>query len=299
MSNDIYINEIGPRDGFQNVTEFIPTEVKLAVIDRIIASGVRHIQLTSFVSPKAIPQMKDAVEVVSACLEKYPDMDFYALVPNMRGAESAAGCGLKKVSAVISVSESHNMANIRKTVDESFTGLGEIISAFPDMKIILDAATAFGCPTEGITPYDKLKVYIERARGLGITSITLCDTIGIATPNQVREYITYLSDYFSDMDFRVHIHDTRNMGMVNTLTAVECGVKHIEVSIGGLGGCPFAAGASGNTATEDFVYMLRSIGYETGIDFDKLLDAAKFASEHIRGNFSGHHINITNDVRTQ
>ena len=299
MKKTVCINEIGPRDGFQNVEEFIPTSVKIAIIDGAIASGIKRVQLTSFVSPKAIPQMRDAAEVAQACLDRYPDVSFYALVPNLKGAENAAKCGLKEISAVISVSESHNLANVRKTLDESFAQLGEMVSAFPDVHIILDAATAFGCPDEGITSYGRLKAYMERARDLGINASTVCDSIGVAHPNQVREYFTRLREDFPEMTFRAHIHDTRNMGMINTLTAVECGVTDVEVAVGGLGGCPFAAGATGNTSTEDFVYMLHELGYETGICFDRLLETAKYAKEHVRGNFSGHQINITRSCRVQ
>jgi len=299
MKKQVCISEIGPRDGFQNVEEFIPTEVKLRIIDGIIASGVKRVQITSFVSPKAIPQMQDAGEVVTECLHKYPDTSFYALVPNLRGAENAAKHGLKEVSAVISVSESHNMANVKKTLDESFAQLKEMIDSFPQMHIILDAATAFGCPVQGITPYESLKSYMERARVLGIDSCTVCDTIGAASPNQVREYFTQLRKDFPEIAFGAHIHDTRNMGMFNTFVAVECGVSHVEVALGGLGGCPFAQGASGNTSTEDFVYMLHDMGWGTGIDFDKLLATAMYAKEHVQGNFSGHHINITRNHRVQ
>ena len=287
----INIDEIGPRDGFQNVDVFIPTEIKLRIIDGIVASNINRIQLTSFVSPRAIPQMKDAAEVATACLKKYPEKKFYALVPNLHGAENAAQCGLKEVSAVISVSESHNIANVRKTLAESFNQLKEMVATFPKVHIILDAATAFGCPVEGVTSYDKLKSYMQRAQDLGIDTSTVCDTIGIAHPNQVKEYFNRLQEDFPMMTFRTHIHDTRNMGMINTLTAIECGITDVELSIGGLGGCPFAEGASGNTSTEDFVYMLHELGYETGVDFDKLLETAKFVKEHVPGDFSGHHIN--------
>lgn len=299
MKKAICINEIGPRDGLQNVEAFIPTEIKLEIIHGLVSAGIKRIQLTSFVSPKAIAQMRDAREVVTHCLNKYTGMDFYALVPNLKGAEIASECGLKEVSAVISVSESHNMANVRKTVAESFDQLRQMLETFPQMHIILDAATAFGCPVEGITPYSGLRDYIAKAMEAGIDACTLCDTVGLANPNQVREYITSLCEEFPEMEFRVHIHDTRNMGMINTLTAVECGVTHVETAVGGLGGCPFAQGASGNTSTEDFVYMAEAMGYDTNIDFDLLLKTAKYAKEHIQGNFSGHHINITRDCRIQ
>ena len=299
MKKKVYIGEVGPRDGFQGVKTFIPTEVKLSIIDGIIASGVKRIQITSFVNPKAIPQMQDASEVVTECLRKYPGMDFYALVPNLRGAENAAKCGLKEVSVVISVSEAHNMANVKKTLDEAFEQLKEMVNTFPQMHIILDAATAFGCSIQGVTSYESLKAYIARAQEVGVDTSTICDTIGAANPSQVREYLTRLQEDFPEMTFKAHIHDTRNMGMINSLAAVECGITNVEVSIGGLGGCPFAEGASGNTSTEDFVYMLHAMGYETGINFDKLLETAKYTKEHVQGNFSGHHINITRDRQFQ
>lgn len=295
----IHVNEVGPRDGFQNVESFIPTQTKLAIIDGVIASGIKRVQITSFVSPKAIPQMQDAGEIATACLQKYPEVEFYALVPNLKGADNAAECGLKEVSAVISVSESHNMANVKKTLDESFAQLKEMVERFPELNIILDVATAFGCPVQGVTTYQSLKAYMERARQIGIKASTICDTIGMSNPKQVREYIGRLLEDFPEITFRVHIHDTRNMGMAGTLAAVDCGVSQVEVAIGGLGGCPFAEGASGNTSTEDFVYMLHAMGYETGIDFDKLLKAAVYAKEHVQGNFSGHHINVTRNLRVQ
>lgn len=299
MSNRIEINEVGPRDGFQNVDDFIETQTKLAIIDGLVGAGLQRIQVTSFVSPKAIPQMRDAREVARACVEKYPDVGFYALVPNLRGAELAEDCGIREVSFVASVSESHNLANVRKTVSESFAELARIREEHPDLRVILDVATAFGCPVEGAISDAQVTAYIERAAELGQDTFTLCDTIGVATPRLVKERISGLMSEYPDFEFRAHIHDTRNMGMVNTLTAVECGVQSVEMAIGGLGGCPFAQGASGNTSTEDFVYMANDMGYDTGVDFDRLLETAKYAHAHINGNFSGHHINITRDVRTQ
>lgn len=299
MDNQIIINEVGPRDGFQNVDEFIDTDVKLRIIDGLVNAGLQRIQLTSFVSPKAIPQMRDAQEVARECLERYPDVSFYALVPNLKGAEIAEACGIGEVSFVASVSESHNMANVRKTVRQSMEELSRISEEHPSLKIILDAATAFGCPVEGEISYEQVRRYVEGAAEIGQRTFTLCDTIGVANPRLIKERVGSLMSDYPDLEFRVHIHDTRNMGMVNTLTAVECGVKSVEVAIGGLGGCPFAQGASGNTSTEDFVYMVNSMGYETGVDFDRLLETARYARANINSSFSGHHINITQDVRTQ
>lgn len=301
MSRTININEIGPRDGFQNVKAFISTETKLNIIDGLVESGIRRIQFTSFVNPKAIPQMADASTVARVCLEKYKDrpVEFYALVPNLKGAILAAACGVKAISYVTSVSESHNQANIRKSVDESVEELRLVLESCSSLQVSWDIATAFGCPFEGPISYDQLQVHVEKGHRLGIRSFTLCDTIGIAHPRQVRDTITRILGDFPDSVFSVHIHDTRNMGMVNTLAAVECGIQNVEVAIGGLGGCPFAPGASGNTSTEDFVYMVNQMGFDTGVDFDSLLSTAKYAKQEIDGNFSGHHVNITKDCRTQ
>ena len=295
MHKKISIVEVGPRDGFQSVKKFISTEIKLKVIYGLIQSGVKKIQATSFVSPKAVPQMQDAKIIVQTCLQKYPHISFFALVPNLYGAKVAVESGLDEISYVISVSESHNLANVKRTCDESFDELRMIREQFPNLRINLDAATAFGCPFEGKPSLKKLKTYIRRGVNLGIRSFNISDTIGVAYPTMVREYVSALISEYPQADFHVHIHDTRNMGIINSYTAIGCGIKSVEVSVGGLGGCPFAPGASGNTATEDLVYMLGKIGYDTGINFDRLLVTAKYLKECVDGNYSGHHIFIKED----
>lgn len=299
MNQTVVINEVGPRDGFQNVERYIDAETKLKIIGGIVEAGVQRIQITSFVSPKAVPQMKDAAVVARTCLERYPHVGFYALVPNQRGAQLAVEAGIREISYVASVSESHNMANVRKTVTQSMEELEIILQTYPQLQVNLDVATAFGCPVEGITSYDKLCDFLGRAWQAGARSFTICDSNGIADPFQVERYLTGLQRDFPEANLRVHIHDTRNMGMVNSLTAVRCGICHIETAIGGLGGCPFLKGASGNTATEDFVYMLQRMGYSTGIDMDKLLETANYAANVIEGNFSGHHIRLNTNCRSQ
>lgn len=292
MLQKVQVVEVGPRDGFQSVKEFIPTETKKKVVDMLVAAGCRKIQVTSFVNPKAIPQMADAAEVGRYALETYPDVSFYALTPNARGVQNAVDAGFREVSYVISVSKGHNMANVHRTPDESFADLAAIRETYPDLRIVLDAATVFGCPFDGAVTLDQVTAYLRKAHDIGIRCVDLCDTIGIADPLQVERTVKTVLDLFPDISFGVHIHDTRNMGMVNSLTAVRCGIGRVSATVGGMGGCPFAPGASGNTASEDFVYMMQRMGIDTGIDFDKLLETARFLKANVPGNYSGHQVNI-------
>lgn len=295
MDNKVKVVEIGPRDGFQSVKEFIPTEVKEHIIDGIIEAGYQKVQITSFVSPKAIPQMRDAREVTDYVLNKYGDrgIEFFALVPNYRGAQNAVEAGLKEITPVMSLSESHNMNNVKRTCQQSLDELKRIRDAFPDIKITQDIATVFGCPFEGeMQSVDPLLELIGKMRDIGIHHFTLCDTIGVAWPTLIEEVFTAVKREFPGDEFNVHIHDTRNMGIINSLTALKCGADSVQAAIAGLGGCPFAPGATGNTSSEDLVYMLNKCGYDTGVDFDRLLQTAKYAKANIDGNFSGHHINI-------
>ena len=287
------IYEVGPRDGFQNLTDYVPAEIKLDLIDRMIQSGIRHVQCTSFVSPKAIPQMKDAREVAAACVEKYPEVDFFALIPNLHGAKAARESGIRSVDMVISLSATHNKANINRTHEQSFAELQNVQENCPELTLIVDIATAFGCPFEGIPEISKLVDFVGKIRDFGIRDFTLGDTIGVANPLQVRRSLEVLLQAYPDTRFRPHFHDTRNNGIVNTLSAIECGIDQVETTLGGLGGCPFAPGASGNTATEDLVWLLQCMDYHTGIDFEKILAAAQYEHDLITGNYSGHQLKIT------
>lgn len=292
MNKKLKVVEIGPRDGFQNVKKFIPTETKLKIIDGLVQAGYKKIQITSFVSPKAIPQMKDAMQVAESVLSKYDGIDFFALVPNYYGAKNAVEVGLKELNPVISLSETHNLNNVKRTHAQSIDELKKIRDAFPDVKLTQDIATSFGCPFEGDIPIENLIELIEKLRELNVHAFTLCDTTGVAYPTLVAETFEKVKAAFPDDEFNVHIHDTRNMGLLNSMTALQAGADSVQAAIGGLGGCPFAPGASGNTSSEDLVYMLNKCGYDTGIDFDKLLETAKYAKSVIDGNFSGHHIYI-------
>lgn len=300
MKTKINIVEVGPRDGFQNIAEYIPAEEKLKIIDGLVSAGIKSMQVTSFVSPKAIPQMKDSREVAEACIAKYPALDIFALVPNARGAQTAHELGMKKVANVISLSESHNLANIKSTHEQSIEGLLKIKDSFPEMKVCVDIATGFGCPFEGKPDIQKLLEFVNRIHKLGFDTFNICDTIGVANPIQVRETMKNLFVHFPNCEFQVHIHDTRNMGMVNSLAAIESGVRYVQTTLGGLGGCPFAPGASGNTATEDLAYMLEDMGYDTGVDVAKLIELAKYEHQAIpTGCYSGHHMNIHSKCSVQ
>jgi len=286
----INIVEVGPRDGFQNIDEYIELEDKLDIIEKLVLSGIKDIQHTSFVSPKAVPQMKDAKELTELSLEKFPNVNFSALVPNYKGVEIADSLGLKHVAYVVSLSESHNKANINKTHEQSLEEFTRIKNDFPDMNITLDLSTTFGCPFEGKKNTDKILNFIKPYIDLGIKDLNLCDTIGVANPEEIKNIINMVKNEHPSIELQIHIHDTRNMGVVNTYTAILEGVSKIQSTLGGLGGCPFAPGASGNLSTEDMVYMLNDMNYDTGIDFDVLKEAALKQLKLIpQGNYSGHH----------
>ena len=293
LSKFIQIVEVGPRDGFQNIDEYIPVETKIKIIESLVEAGVTHIQHTSFVSPKAIPQLKDAAEVTRICQQRFPYVRLNALVPNLRGAQNAWELGIKEVSYVVSLSESHNKANINRSVEQSINELENIRLTLPELDVWLDIACAFACPFEGEMAIEDLLNFMKKPYELGIRTFGLCDTIGYANPKQVRAVIQAVKKAYPEARYHVHIHDTRNMGMANTLAAIEMGIDLIETSLGGLGGCPFAPGASGNTSTEDLVFMLDKMGYETNINVNKLIKAAKLERELIpHGTYSGHQINL-------
>lgn len=285
--NSILITDVGPRDGFQNVRTFIDTDVKLTIIDKLWNAGVRSMELTSFVSPKAIPQMADAAAVARTAIEKYPGLRAIALVPNLRGAQNAWEAGIREAACVISASEAHNKANINRTVAESVAGLAQIREALPELSIQLDVATAFGCPFVGEVPVEDVLLLIGQAVQVGVSGVTLCDTIGAANPAQVQCLLREVRTKFPELELTLHFHNTRGMGLANIFAALELGLRRFETSVGGLGGCPFAPGADGNTATEDTIHMLHEMGYETGIDLERYLEAVAYTKAHVDAPLSG------------
>lgn len=289
LPSSVTITEVGPRDGFQNVKTFIPTADKIAIIEGLIAAGLKKFELTSFVSPKAIPQLADAAAVCQTILAKYGDqIQGSALVPNLRGAQSAWDAGIREVACVISVSPSHNRANINRTHDESIADLAKMLESLPGMTVRVDLATAFACPFEGWVQPEAVGALAKRIDQLGVKKMVLADTIGVATPDRVYALSTYMRQNFPDVDLALHLHDTRGMGLSNTLAGLMAGITTFETSIAGLGGCPFAPGAAGNTATEDMVNMMRDMNIATGVSREKLIDVISLVGEKVDAPINSH-----------
>ncbi len=267
--------EVGPRDGFQMEKTFIPTDVKIDIANRLIESGLRRMEVTSFVSPKAVPQMKDAV-LVAKGVERVAGLKLSALVPNPVGAQNAALAGVDEMVVFVSASESHNRSNVRRTIAESLDGFDEVARIAQEAGAALHGAVAvaFGCPFEGQVRKEQVSNIIERMTKLGIGSVTLGDTTGMATPPVVRDLCSHLRSVFPKLKISLHFHNTRGIGLVNVYQALQIGMDRFESSVAGLGGCPFAPGATGNIATEDLVYLLHELGIQTGVDLEKLIAAA-------------------------
>lgn len=279
LPNSVDILEVGPRDGLQNRREFIETKQKVELIRRLAASGLRHIQLGAFVNPRAVPQFGDIREVAREVVASLPAVRFNALVPNLKGAADAFSCGIREISFVFSVSRSHNLNNVRKTPEESLADLAaimDLLPAYPGAEIIVDLATSFGCPFEFNVPPERVLHYVRKVHDLGVRRITLCDTVGYGNPRQVTEIVTGCRDSFPDTAFRCHFHNTRGLGLANTLAAACVGIRSFDSSAGGLGGCPFAPGATGNVATEDMAFMFSEMGVETGVDLPALIETVRF-----------------------
>ena len=288
MPEHVKVTDITARDGFQNIKEWIPTETKKRIIDELVAAGVKRMEATSFVNPKAIPQMKDAGEIVAHVLANHPHVELVALAPNLRGAKNAAELGVKEISYIISASASHNKANINRTHEESLDDLAAIREQIPDLRINLSMSAVFGCPFDGEIHPQKVVWLLAESMRRGIHSASLCDTIGVANPLQVQELIGIVKDAAPHLPLAFHMHDTHGMGLANTFAALQCGMNCFETAVGGLGGCPFAPGAAGNTPTEDTVNMLHRMGRKTDIDFEKLLIVANTIKDNINPDLPSH-----------
>lgn len=271
----LYIQEVSVRDGFQIEPKFIPTEQKIALIDALSATGLAKIEVTSFTSPKAIPTLADA-EAVMRGITRRPGVEYAALVPNLRGCERALACGVDEINLVMSASRSHNLANLRMDNDASLAQFAQIVPiARGQAAINASLSTAFGCPFDGDIPPERVLGFVSRFVDMGIERVSLCDTTGMANPRQVRELCETVLQRWPGLQLTAHFHNTRGMGLANAVAALEAGVIHFDASLGGLGGCPFAPGASGNICTEDLVHMFENMGHDTGVDLNALLDCAR------------------------
>ncbi len=267
----IYFNEVVTRDGFQIEPNFIPTDDKVALIDALSQCGYAKIEVTSFVSPKAIPMLRDAEEVM-ARIQRVAGVEYTVLVPNLRGAERAMASRADELNLVMSTSETHNRANLRQSREDSFAGLASVIQ-WVDGKtpINVSLSTCFGCPMEGDVPLTEVMRFAHRFADLGVRGLTICDTTGMAHPAQVEAMAEAMLQAFPQLQMTFHFHNTRGMGVANVMAAARSGIDRFDGSLGGLGGCPYAPGASGNISSEDAIHLLMCLGYETGIDLDRLL----------------------------
>ena len=272
----VSITEVGTRDGFQAEPQPIPTDVKASVIDALIDAGLRRFEATSFVSPRAVPQLADAHDVI-ARVKRRSDAHLAALAPNARGAERALGAGVDEIVCFVSASETHNQANLNASIDGSLGNVAQIADIAKGTDVIVRGAVAcaFGCPFEGDVPVDAVLRIVDRYATLGIDRFTLGDTTGMATPPTVRRAVEAIARRFPDHAIALHFHNTRGVGLANVMVGLELGIREYESSIAGLGGCPFAPGATGNVCTEDLVYLLEESGYDTGVDLDALIDVAR------------------------
>lgn len=271
----IHMQEVGTRDGLQMESAFVPTDDKIALVNALSATGLAKIEVTSFTSPTAIPALKDA-EIVMREIERRPGVVYTALVPNLRGAERAIEARTDELNLVMSVSETHNLANLRMTREQSFAALAQVIALAQSAQVAVNVSLScvFGCPMEGDVAEAEVFDYVQRFAQLGVGGVTLCDTTGMAHPAQVAGIVSAVRLRWSALQTTLHFHNTRGMGLANVLASIDAGADRFDASLGGLGGCPYAPGASGNVCSEEIVHALQCMGYDTGVDLSALVAAA-------------------------
>jgi len=280
------IYEVGPRDGLQNEARQVPTGDKIRFIDALVASGIRDIEITSFVSPKWIPQLADSAEVARG-VQRVAGVRMSALVPNRRGLDTALAAGMKEIAVFMSSSETHNKKNVNKTIADTLAAFEEVVPHARAAGVAVRAylSTCFGCPYEGDVDPERVVALTGQLRDLGVYQVSISDTIGVANPQQVEDVLGLLLAKHPASSMAVHFHDTQGTALANCVVALNLGITTIDASAGGLGGCPYAPGAAGNLATEDVVAMLHAMGVKTGIDLDKLTEASRTAA-----SFVGHEL---------
>lgn len=273
----VTVRDVGPRDGLQNVDGSFPTNDKIALVDALSVAGVPRIEATSFVSPRAVPQMADAAAVMAG-ITRRPGTAYEALVPNERGAHDAIAAGADALVAIVATSETFGNRNVGMSIWETLDELERIavIAASAGVRCVISVTTAFGCAYEGEVPPSRVFDVLDRATALGLDEVTLCDTVGRAHPAQVAELVAASIDHCGGaLELGLHFHNTRGLGLANVLAGLQAGVTLFDASLGGLGGCPFAPNATGNVCSEDTVHLLNGLGIATGIDLGRLLDAAR------------------------
>jgi len=275
VTSKVKLREVSPRDGFQSLRDFIPTEKKLEIIDAVINSGIKELEATSFVSPKAIPQLRDASELMSR-MSKLPHVSYAGLVPNLRGAENAIQSGVDQLVVVISATEAHNQANVRRSIKESLSDLDAIfaLSRQEEVPVIGAIGVALGCPYQGDVPDQDYATLIEEYISRGSKRIILADTAGMSTPRRVEKVVQKVLHSYPDIEFIFHFHNNRGTAMANLVAAIHAGATTFDTALGGIGGCPNLPQAAGNLPTEDVVYLLDDMGIDTGIDLMSLIRAA-------------------------
>lgn len=298
MTSNATIVEVGPRDGFQSIDEQISTETKIDLIKKLHAAGIRRMEATSFVSPEAVPQLVDAAEILCAA-QALPDLDTQVLVPNLRNAERAIQAGARHIAFVLSVSPKHNMGNVRRTPEESVMEYAKVVASLPPgTRIRLNLATAFDCPYDGAVPADATIELLERLVPIAPNAeICPCDTTGRITPDRVLELFKRTRERFPDVTrWAYHGHDTYGLGVANVLAAWRAGVRVFDASFAGLGGCPFAPGATGNVATEDVVWTFQQMGISCGIELNRLMEVAREGAS-LPGALHGGRVRAALDAR--
>ena len=279
LPDAVSVYEVSPRDGLQNEAAQVPTHGKLRLVDALVSAGLKRIEVSSFVSPKWIPQLADAENLIKLAGPPVGG-HFTALCPNRQGLERAATCGIGEVAVFLSVSETHNKKNVNKTVAESLAGFRDVVQPALEkgMRVRAYLSTLWGCPYEGdVDPRRGVEI-TRQLFDMGCYQVSLGDTIGVGTPRQTQRIVQMFLDEFSVEKIALHMHDTRGTALANVIVGLEMGIRTFDASVGGLGGCPYAPGAAGNLATEDLVYMLHGMGIGTGIDLDKLVEAGRVAS---------------------
>jgi len=288
--DSVQIYEVGPRDGLQNEPAPVPTDVKVEFVDRLTAAGLPYIEVSSFVHPRWIPQLADAEDVLTR-IRRADGVRYAALVPNQRGLERAREVALADVAVFVSSSETHNQKNLNRSIDESLENIADVMAGLPD-----DAWTrgyvsmVFGCPYEGEIPVGDVIRVATRLLELGVDQISLGDTVGYGSPRDVRDRMADIATAVPLDKVALHFHDTRGTALANIVAGLDAGVRIYDGAVGGLGGCPYAPGASGNVATEDLVQMLHAMGIETGVDLDALVDAAAFIETHLKKQLPGRYL---------